>query len=407
MGGWPPNADRTLTDAELAAAADVDLDVVRELAAMGLLARLAPGSHEPGDVARVRTAAALIEAGIDLDALRWTTEHWDTGFETLGRVYAAPAPLSERTYADFAASLGDAATLLPSVWIAFGLPEPAAHDHLSEDEERIVGGFVGIWSQARGATDVAARAALLASDGIRRMTEGWIRLIEEGGLTPLRTDRDGPRESDPAAEPTARIAALVPPLLLWLQQRHLRYALTARIVESFEDGLAASGRRPARISTPVTIAFVDLTGYTAATAVEGDESAAQLAVRLATLSQDHAHRAGGRVVKSLGDGVLLRFPSAEVGLPAVRDLMTAVEASGLPPAHAGIESGRVVERDGDVFGRTVILAARLSAQAGPGEILVGEGCQATWAGDRATLGEERSLELKGIPGRIRARVQTG
>jgi adenylate cyclase len=43
--------------------------------------------------------------------------------------------------------------------------------------------------------------------------------------------------------------------------------------------------------------------------------------------------------------------------------------AGLPPTHIGIHAGPVVSQDGDVFGRTVNVAARIAARAGPGEVL--------------------------------------
>jgi class 3 adenylate cyclase len=48
-----------------------------------------------------------------------------------------------------------------------------------------------------------------------------------------------------------------------------------------------------------------------------------------------------------------------------------VEA-GLPPAHAGVHAGPIVERDGDVYGTTVNVASRIAAHARPGVLLVSQ-----------------------------------
>src|SRR4029450_11827146 len=97
----------------------------------------------------------------------------------------------------------------------------------------------------------------------------------------------------------------------------------------------------------------------------------------ATLFQRHADTAathhGGRLVKLLGDGALLRFPDPMAGVEASLDLIEAMRREGLPTAHAGIDVGPVVERDLDVFGRTVNLASRIAEAAGPGGVLVGDG----------------------------------
>ena len=75
-------------------------------------------------------------------------------------------------------------------------------------------------------------------------------------------------------------------------------------------------------------------------------------------------------MKLLGDGVLLVFESACTGVAVVVGIMDAMRESGLPPAHAGINTGPIVERDGDVYGTTVNVASRIAAYARPGVLLV-------------------------------------
>lgn len=102
----------------------------------------------------------------------------------------------------------------------------------------------------------------------------------------------------------------------------------------------------------------------------GDDVAAAAATKLAEVADAGARASGGRVVKLLGDGVLLRFDSAVAAIGAVLALVAEVPRAGLPAAHAGVAAGRVVVRDGDVFGRTVNLASRVAAHAGPGQVVV-------------------------------------
>jgi adenylate cyclase len=52
------------------------------------------------------------------------------------------------------------------------------------------------------------------------------------------------------------------------------------------------------------------------------------------------------------------------------EMVAQAPAAGLPPTHIGIHCGPVVFQDGDVYGTTVNIAARLSARAAPGEVLV-------------------------------------
>jgi adenylate cyclase len=80
--------------------------------------------------------------------------------------------------------------------------------------------------------------------------------------------------------------------------------------------------------------------------------------------------AGGRVVKFLGDGAMLYFADALAAIRGSLELIARIPSVGLPPAHAGVNAGPVVFRDGDYYGRAVNLAARVAARASAGEVLV-------------------------------------
>jgi adenylate cyclase len=69
---------------------------------------------------------------------------------------------------------------------------------------------------------------------------------------------------------------------------------------------------------------------------------------------------------------MLRFPDAERGLDAALALVRTLSGEGSLTAHAGVHAGPVIERDLDLFGRTVNLASRLAEAARPGEVLVTE-----------------------------------
>lgn len=58
------------------------------------------------------------------------------------------------------------------------------------------------------------------------------------------------------------------------------------------------------------------------------------------------------------------------GVVAALEMVERTPAAGLPPAHVGLAAGPVVQQDGDCYGRTVNMAARIAAKAGPSEVLV-------------------------------------
>jgi class 3 adenylate cyclase len=111
-------------------------------------------------------------------------------------------------------------------------------------------------------------------------------------------------------------------------------------------------------------------GFTRLTEERGDDVAAEIAANLADLTQRAARARGGLPVKWLGDGVMFFFKRPGAAVQAALEMARQAPAAGLPPAHVGIHAGPIVVQDGDYFGRTVNLAARIAGQAGAGQVLV-------------------------------------
>jgi adenylate cyclase len=118
-----------------------------------------------------------------------------------------------------------------------------------------------------------------------------------------------------------------------------------------------------------TFAFVDMAGFTALTEAQGDEDAADLATMFADITRAGL-APGDRLIKTIGDAVLITSPSPAAGLSLIERLLTDAAAEArLPTLRAGLHHGEAVERDGDVFGAAVNLAARVAAEAHPAEVL--------------------------------------
>jgi len=114
-------------------------------------------------------------------------------------------------------------------------------------------------------------------------------------------------------------------------------------------------------------ALVDLAGYTALTETHGDEHAAELATTFAALAAE-CLASGDRMVKPIGDAVLLASTNPSAGITLVDRLrMASADVTGFPLARAGLHHGPAVERDGDMFGAAVNLAARVAGQAAGGQ----------------------------------------
>lgn len=126
-----------------------------------------------------------------------------------------------------------------------------------------------------------------------------------------------------------------------------------------------------------TVLFTDLVGFTEYTDVVGDIAAVGLLDQQTAITISVLQSHGGRIVKELGDGLMIWFGSADDGLVGAVSLMAAIEAAradGTFPLaiRMGLHHGEAIRRDDDLVGQTINIAARIAALAGPGELLVSD-----------------------------------
>jgi adenylate cyclase len=125
------------------------------------------------------------------------------------------------------------------------------------------------------------------------------------------------------------------------------------------------------------VLFADVSGSTKLYETVGDaaaHAAIDLCVKLfGNITEQH----GGRVIKTIGDEVMAIFPQASQAVRAAVDIQLGV--TGMAPVEkvrlgvrVGLHHGPVVEREGDVFGDTVNLAARLTELASRGQIITSQ-----------------------------------
>lgn len=119
-----------------------------------------------------------------------------------------------------------------------------------------------------------------------------------------------------------------------------------------------------------TFVFADLSGFTAMTESHGDDDAAATAIRFAELARSSLAD-GVRLVKTIGDAVMLVAPQPAAALQSAIALRVAVQSEPrFPLLRTGIHHGPSAERDGDYFGAAVNLAARVASHAQAGQLLV-------------------------------------
>ena len=158
-----------------------------------------------------------------------------------------------------------------------------------------------------------------------------------------------------------------------------RFAAQPATVESSAATPPAVAAAPAPQAVPGpgaghhTFLFADLVGYTALTASEGDDRAVEVALemhrRVRRLLPEHC----AEEVKTIGDAVMLHCEDPRDGIRLGLRIVSELEQlDGFPPVRVGIHTGPAIDRDGDWYGATVNVAARLCAAAGGGQVLVSE-----------------------------------
>jgi adenylate cyclase len=166
-----------------------------------------------------------------------------------------------------------------------------------------------------------------------------------------------------------------------------------------------SGSQPNTVAG--TIVFTDIVGFTEFTASRGDDEALAL---LAT--QDRLVQAvlpdGARIVKELGDGLLLWFTDPVDALNCAFALHRCFDeessARGIPLwIRVGMHHGTALRRGADLVGHDVNVAARIVDVAAPGEVLTSESVRATVdpSSPDVSFSELGPVVMKGIPMPVR------
>ena len=147
-----------------------------------------------------------------------------------------------------------------------------------------------------------------------------------------------------------------------------------------------------------TFLFADLAGYSALTETHGDEQAADIVqdfcARVRQLLSEH----GAEQIKTIGDEVMARVDEPEQAVRLGLRIVAELAGHAAPPVRVGMHTGVAVERDGDWYGSTVNLAARIAGAARAGEVLLSGATRDALPADAAIAIEPRGARwFKNIP----------
>ena len=385
-----------LTELELARRSDTSVDRIRELVDLGIVTPGEDGTFPRRDVMLARVVAYLHGLGIDAADLGQALA---SGHLTLGYLEAAGRqhPRSTLTHAAAAEGIGISFDMLERTYVAFGLRAPQPNERVLEEDAALLE-TLGILVRAGVEPGDVLRMARVWGDGVRRIAQYLPHYFHDAVEEGFRRRGLGDNQAYEAAlrEVSMRVGRSGEDLLGWLFRRHSEAFMTAHQLDHVEAALEHAGVRRRPPLTPEAAVFADLSGYTALAEASGDEAAADVAMAFAELANEVATRHGGSVVKLLGDGVLLHFPDPGDAVRASLELVNAAPAQGLPAAHIGVNAGPMLYDQGDYFGRTVNVAARIAAQADAGRVFVGEALRETAPQEGFTLAALGDFELKGI-----------
>jgi class 3 adenylate cyclase len=169
------------------------------------------------------------------------------------------------------------------------------------------------------------------------------------------------------------------------------------VAAEIEEFLTGSRTPPMPDRVLATILFTDIAGSTERAAEVGDRRWRELLGRHDALARAQLERYRGREVKMTGDGLLATFDGPARAVTCAGAIGREVRALGLE-VRAGVHTGEVELRDGDIGGIAVHIASRVMGLARPNEVLVSNTVKDLVAGAEIRF-EDRSVHsLRGVPG---------
>src|SRR3954468_21889627 len=343
----------------------------------------------PAAAAHGRVVARLRDRGPSFDEIQEATKEGRLAYGLLEDLF----PPGDQIYTveDAAQKTGLEPELIERIWLSMGFPRHELTALTEEDMQALR------WV----ASVLAAGFPLVAFVQLTRVYGQSLSQIAdtETRLFHLFVHEPLMREGVPTLEMAEEMAdlgrdllPLASPIMDYIHQRYLAHFSEQDVVGHMEadvDPESTYGR------IRVAIVFADLAGYTRYVEEEGEEEALSYVERFIEAVGDTLPE-GARVVKTIGDEVMV------VGQDTAAIIDWAVGFSRLyaeerPAPRIGINSGPVLYRDGDYFGREVNLASRVVARARGGEVLVtGQVLDEVRESDHLSIDSIGQVKLKGF-----------
>jgi len=389
---------------DLASRAGVDREFVDRLVELGVIVPDADDRLTDGDVRRAVIVYGLEQSGLPLTEVGALIREHVIALDFVDEpVFAVFGVLEAMTFHDLSGQTGVPVELLLVIRDAMGSAHPQPEDRVRATELAIAP-MVQTLYQISGRAEPVERLLRVMGDGLRRIAETeaefWRTEIQE---PLLGTSRPSDEVTAVVRRHAEAMAATIPDATLAIYHGQQANAWLKNMIEAFEASVAHAGLSRTVTMSPA-ICFLDLTGYTRLTEERGDAAAADLAGALGRLVQQTSTTFGGKPVKWLGDGVMFWFREPGRGVEAALDMVNGARSAGLPPAHVGLHAGPVLFQEGDYFGRTVNVAARIADYARQGEVLVSQDVVDVSSVPGLSFDEIGFVDLKGVSEPVRLSV---
>jgi adenylate cyclase len=252
--------------------------------------------------------------------------------------------------AEVAAQCGVEPETLTKLWLALGFPRSVDEKVLTAFDIEVLRTFLRDGS----VSDYSLHEVRVISSSLCRVAEVFVDEVWDAHRAAGQSERDA-------------LSAMAGVDLDRMEQI-LMYVLRRHLVAGFYRRSALHDQAMQYGAPSLAIGFADLAGFTTFSQDMNSTELAGLLVEFERTAYDVVVELGGRVVKTLGDGVL--YTSQSPTAAADIALRLAELGDELPPVHVGLGWGPVLIRHGDCFGPTVNLVSRLVACAAASEVVI-------------------------------------
>ena len=339
--------------------------------------------------ARLRLLDDLSAEGFELDELRTAAGEGRLALLPLERVLEGEG--RKYTAEQMAELSGQDPELLDQAWRALGVPDPEPGE-TAFTEEDLEGARTAARILAAGIPEERfLELTRVMSQSMAMVAAAVMETFGDALMRPGDTERDlGLRY----AETMREFGPTLGPSLVHMLGLRLREQIRQAVVGSAE---LESGRLPG--AQPVAVCFADIVGFTSLGEQIPVTELGAIVGRLETLA-GNAAAPPVRLVKTIGDAVMLVAPDADALLDAALGLVDAADSDeDFPRLRAGLAYGEALTQGGDWYGHPVNLASRITDVARPSSVLIEKGVKGA-VGDGYDFSFAGRRRLKGVDGEV-------